>query len=190
MCRDIASCKRHLRGISHSRHSLRLLAAADDVFDEPAMSPIGPTRRSCLSAYGGFRSKQTQKLFGRPPRPAGARSISRPSDRTTEPASGLGPFGSQSLRQEFGGIRYARFHDANNQDWSHCRLHAAPWQPHQLISGRAPSARTKILHTRGSSAPRRMGLVSRTADKANPASSVTHPSRLWPGSVGQTRSIG
>jgi Transcriptional Coactivator p15 (PC4) len=35
MCRDIASCKRHLRGISHSRHSLRLLAAADDVFRCP-----------------------------------------------------------------------------------------------------------------------------------------------------------
>jgi len=66
------------------------------------------------------------------------------------------------------------------------RLHAALWQPHQLISGRAPMARTKILHTRGSSAPRWMGLVSRTADKANPSSSVTHPSRLWPGSVGQT----
>jgi hypothetical protein len=27
----------------------------------------------------------------------------------------------------------------------------------------------------------RRGLVSRTADKANPASSVTHPSRLWSG---------
>jgi len=44
------------------------------------------------------------------------------------------------------------------------RLHAAPWQPHQLISGRAPTARTKILHTRGSLAPRWMGLISRTAD--------------------------
>jgi hypothetical protein len=32
------------------------------------------------------------------------------------------------------------------------RLHAAPWQPHQLISGRAQTARTKILHARGSSA--------------------------------------
>src|SRR3984893_5152835 len=42
---------------------------------------------------------------------------------------------------------------------------ATPWQPHQLISGRAPTARTKILHTRGSSAPSWMGLVSRTADK-------------------------
>lgn len=68
------------------------------------------------------------------------------------------------------------------------RLHAAPRQPHQLISGRAPAARTKILHTRGRSAPRWMGLISRTADKANPASSVTHPSRHWPGSVGQTHS--
>ena len=44
MCRDIASCKCHLRGISHSRHSLRLLVAADNVFDEQAMSPIGPKR--------------------------------------------------------------------------------------------------------------------------------------------------
>jgi hypothetical protein len=68
------------------------------------------------------------------------------------------------------------------------RLDAAPWQPHQLISGRALLGRTKILHTRGSSAPRWMGLLSRTADKGNPTSSVTHPSRLWPGSVGQTHS--
>lgn len=55
-------------------------------------------------------------------------------------------------------------------------------------TGRAPAARTKILHTRGSLAPRWMGLISRTADNANPASSVTHPSRHWPGSVGQTHS--
>src|SRR5579864_7542023 len=33
------------------------------------------------------------------------------------------------------------------------RLRAAPWQPDQLISGRAPLALTKILHTRGSLAP-------------------------------------
>jgi hypothetical protein len=33
-------------------------------------------------------------------------------------------------------------------------------------------------------APRvRRGLVSRTADKAKPASCVTHPSRLWPGKL-------
>jgi hypothetical protein len=82
--------------------------------------------------------------------------------------------------------RQSKLPYADNQDWSHCRLCAAPWQPHQLISGRAPMARTKILHTRGSTAPRWMGLISRTADKANPASSVTHPSWLWPGSVGQT----
>jgi hypothetical protein len=67
-------------------------------------------------------------------------------------------------------------------------LHAALWQPHQLISGRAPTARTKILHTRGSSAPRWMGLVSRTADRP-----TRHPQShirpgLWPRSVGQTHS--
>ena len=148
--------------------------------------PYGPSRRSCPSAYGGFRSKQTQKIFGRPPAFGGVAlylAAKRPLDRVRERSR---PLGHDRSAKSIGGIRYARFHDANNQDWSHCRLHAAPWQPHQLISGRAPSARTKILHTRGSSAPRWMGLVSRTADKANPASSVTHPSRLWPGSVGQT----
>ena len=49
-----------------------------------------------------------------------SRSISRPTDRSTEPASGLGPFGSRSLRQEHGSVRFARFHNANNQDWSRC----------------------------------------------------------------------
>jgi hypothetical protein len=71
------------------------------------------------------------------------------------------------------------------------------WLAHRVVrtilrmaaSGEAHN-RAKILHTRGSSAPRWMELVSRTADKANPASSVTHPSRLWPGSVGQTHSTG
>jgi hypothetical protein len=57
------------------------------------MAGYGPSRRSCLSAYGGFRSKRTQKIFWAAPRSAGSRSISRPSDRSTEPASGLGPLG-------------------------------------------------------------------------------------------------
>lgn len=134
-------------------------------------------------------AQSRSNIMVRPPRQAGSRSISRPSDRSTEPASGLGPFGSRSLRQEDGSVRLACFHNANNQDWSPCpACMLLPWQPHQLISGRAPAARTKILHTRGSSAPRWMGLISRTADKANPASSVTHPSRHWPGSAGQTHS--
>jgi hypothetical protein len=130
------------------------------------------------------------KISGRPPRPAGSRSISRPSGPSTETANGLGPVGSRSLRQEHRQQRampLPRCKQSGLEPVS--RLHAAPWQPHQLISGRAPSARTKILHTRGSSAPRWMGLVSRTADKANPASSVTHPSRLRPGSVGQTQQL-
>src|ERR1700680_655503 len=63
------------------------------------MSLTGPSRRSCLSAYGGFRSKRTQKIFWAAPRSAGSRSISRPSDRSTEPVNGLGPFGARSLRQ-------------------------------------------------------------------------------------------
>src|SRR5271155_6250432 len=46
------------------------------------------------------REPVPQGGWWRPPRPAGSRSISRPSDRSTEPASGLGPFGSRSLRQE------------------------------------------------------------------------------------------
>jgi hypothetical protein len=137
----------------------------------------------------GLPTKQRKDIWAAP-RPAGSRSISRPSDRSTEPASGLGPFGLRSLRQE----RQHTLRPPPRRKQSGLeplsRLHAALWQPHQLISGRAPMARTKILHTRGSSAPRWMGLVSRTADKANPASSVTHPSRLWPGSVGQTHSTG
>jgi len=60
------------------------------------------------------------KIFGRPRAWRGLRSISRPSNRSTEPASGLGPFGSRSLRQEHGSIHYARSHDANNQDRSRC----------------------------------------------------------------------
>jgi len=129
------------------------------------------------------------RMYGATPLLAGARSFSRPSDRSTEPAIGLGPFGSRSLRQEH---RQHTLRPLPRRKQSGLeplsRLHAAPWQPHQLISGRAPAARTKILHTRGSLAPRWMGLISRTADKANPASSVTHPSRHWPGSVGQTHS--
>jgi hypothetical protein len=64
MCRNIASCKRHLRGISHSRHSLRLLAAADDVSDEPAMSPNVQVfrRRHCetIHALGRPASEKRQ----------------------------------------------------------------------------------------------------------------------------------
>ena len=167
----------------------RTVAGAGRTVCPARASVAGPSRRSCLSAYGGFRSKRTQKIFWAAPRSAGSRSISRPSDRSTEPASGLGPFGLRSLRQE----RQHTLRPPPKRKQSglepSSRLHAAPWQPHQLISGRAPMARTKILHTRGSSAPRWMGLVSRTADKANPASSVTHPSRLWPGSVGQTQQL-
>jgi hypothetical protein len=41
-----------------------------------------------------------QTWLGRPRRRGGSRSISRPSDRSIQPASGLGPFGSRSLRRE------------------------------------------------------------------------------------------
>src|SRR5208282_1107364 len=47
-----------------------------------------------------IRLSSGQTLLGRPRRRGGSRSISRPSDRSTEPGSGLGPFGSRSLRQE------------------------------------------------------------------------------------------
>jgi len=142
-------------------------------------------------AYGGFWSKMTQKIFGRPSAFGGvalylaakrpldrARRRSRPSRVTIAPPRNIGGIRTPASLTQQSGLEPLS------------RLRAARWQPHQLISGRAPSARTKILHTRGSSAPRWMGLVSRTADKANPASSVTHPSRLWPGSVGQTQSTG
>lgn len=65
-------------------------------------------------------AQSRSNVMGRPPRQAGSRSISRPSDRSTEPASGLGPFGLRSLRQEHGSVRFARFRNANNQDWSRC----------------------------------------------------------------------
>jgi hypothetical protein len=152
------------------------------------MTAIGPSRRSCLLRMAASGRSGHKRYFGGP-RVRRGRALSRgqatarPSPRTVS-----AHWGHDRSAKSIGGIRHARFHDANNQDRSHCRLDAAPWQPHQLISGRAPSVRTKILHTRGSSAPRWMGLISRTADKANPASSVTHPSRLWPGSVGQTHS--
>jgi hypothetical protein len=137
--------------------------------------------RAPLRMAASGRSRPKKYLGG--PRVRRGRALSRgqatarPSPRAVSAHSG-----HDRSAKKFDGIHYAHFHDANNQDWSHCRLHAAPLQPHQLISGRAPSARTKILHTRGSSAPRWMGLVSRTADKANPASSVTmeeHPKAPW-----------
>jgi hypothetical protein len=90
----------------------------------------------------------------RPPRSAGSRSISRPNDRSTEPASGLGPFGSRSLRQVHRQHTLRPFPRRKLSGLEPCLgLHAAPWQPHQLISGRAPIARTKILHTHGSPTP-------------------------------------
>jgi hypothetical protein len=81
--------------------------------------------RAILGAAASGRSRH--KILGRPPRSAGSRSISRPSDRSTEAASGLGPFGSRSLRQEHRRHPYARFHD-EHPDWSPylaCMLHCS-----------------------------------------------------------------
>ena len=58
------------------------------------------TSASDQSGHTSRRGRVAVNVMGRPPRQAGSRSISRPSDRSTEPASGLGPFGSRSLRQE------------------------------------------------------------------------------------------
>ena len=155
----------------------------------PHESVPGPSRRSCPFACGGFRSKQTQTIRAAPVSDGGralsrGQATARPSPQAVSAHSG-----HDRSAKNIGNTRYARLHRRKQSGLEPLsRLHAAPWQPHQLISGRAPAARTKILHTRGSSAPRWMGLISRTADKANPASSVTHPSRLWPGSVGQTHS--
>jgi hypothetical protein len=63
-------------------------------------------------AYGGFWSKQTQKIFGRPPAFGGVAlylAAKRPLDRARERSR---PFGSRSLRQEHRRHPYARFHDA------------------------------------------------------------------------------
>jgi hypothetical protein len=84
-----------------------------------------------------IRLSSGQTRLGRPRRRGGSRSISRPSDRSTEPASGLGPFGSGSLRQKH---RRANGTPASItqtiRTGATYRLHAAPWQPHQLIGGR------------------------------------------------------
>jgi hypothetical protein len=168
---------------AYSRYSysrLRIeLAAVPVVFRYPSRQPTFanalPSERDVLL---DLRSAAVERN-GRPRRPGRSRSISRPSDRSTEPASGLGPFGSRSLRQE------------------HQRAYGTPASITQTIRTGATislacctvaaastyirssaNGSNQILHTRGSSAPRWMGLVSRTADKANPASSVTHPSRL------------
>jgi hypothetical protein len=81
------------------------------------MAGYGPSRHSRPFVHGCFRLKQTLE-FGRPPRLAGSRSISRPSRHSTEPASGLGPFGSRSLRQKLRRANTTCFYRANNQDWS------------------------------------------------------------------------
>ena len=135
-------------------------------------------------------SKQTEAIWAAPRRAGHAlsrgRTTTRPSPQTVSALSGLDRSaknaGNNAVRP------LPRCKQSGLEPVS--RLHATLWQPHQLISGRALTARTKILHTRGSSAPRWMGLVSRTADKANPTSSVTHPSRLWPGSVDQIHPAG
>jgi hypothetical protein len=104
-----------------------------------------------------IRLSSGQTRLGRPRRRGGSRSISRPSDRSTEPASGLGPFGSRSLRQKHRrGKRHACFHHANNQDWSHispacCTVAAAPtyrWETHRA------DCRLRILPPRGLAAQR------------------------------------
>jgi hypothetical protein len=108
-------------------------------------------------------------------------------DRSTEPAGGLGPFGSRSLRQEHRRhtLRPLPRRKQSGLEPS-SRLHASLWQPHQLISGRARSCQNPAYPWQLGS--KMDGTPSRTADKANPTSSVTHPSRHWPGSVGQTHS--
>ena len=57
------------------------------------------TSASDQSGHTSRRRSVAVECNGATPRLAGSRSISRPSDRSTEPASGLGPFGSRSLRQ-------------------------------------------------------------------------------------------
>jgi hypothetical protein len=137
---------------------------------------------SCMAASGRSR----RKTIGRPRLRRGralsrGRATARPSPQAVSAHSG-----HDRSAKNIGGLTLLASKTPTIRTGALVSPAAAPWQPHQLISGRALTARTKILHTRGSSAPRWMGLVSRTAGKANPASSVTHPSRLWPGSVGQT----
>ena len=110
---------------SHLGHSKRRPSqrAEDDAFSvlrSPWHDLISLLHKTLLWAILLDAAQSRSNVMGRPPRQAGSRSISRPSDRSTEPASGLGPFGSRSLRQEHGSVRFARFHNANNQDWSRC----------------------------------------------------------------------
>lgn len=51
--------------------------------------------------------------------PAAGRALSRGPATARPSPSGLGPFGSDRSAKNIGGVRYARFHDVNNQDWSH-----------------------------------------------------------------------
>jgi hypothetical protein len=46
-----------------------------------------------IGSLGDLPARKTGGVLGRPRRSAGSRSISQPSDRSTEPACGLGPFG-------------------------------------------------------------------------------------------------
>jgi hypothetical protein len=76
----------------------------------------------------GNRPKKTKRYLGGPRVRAGSRSISRQSDRSTEPATGLGPFGLRSLRQE----RRQTLRPLPRRKQSGLeplsRLHAALWQ--------------------------------------------------------------
>jgi len=85
---------------------------------------------------------QTGGVLGRPPRSAGSRSISRPSDRSTEPACGLGPFGSRSLRRENRRHTLRPLPRRKHQDWSPClacmlrrgsRINLYPVERHRLV---------------------------------------------------------
>jgi hypothetical protein len=73
-------------------------------------------------------AKEDKRYLGGPRVRAGSRSISRQSDRSTEPATGLGPFGLRSLRQE----RRQTLRPLPRRKQSGLeplsRLHAALWQ--------------------------------------------------------------
>ncbi len=117
------------------------------------MSPLGPSRRFRQLGYFRFGSKRTLispsggvsgKRGWRGPADEAGRALSR--GRATarpSPQAVSAHSGHDHSAKNIGG-HTARLLPSRKQSGLErlSRLHAAPWQPHQLISGRAPVAHT------------------------------------------------
>ena len=125
---------------------------------QAGFSTHGPSRSSCPFADGCLRSKQTRDVWSAPRmagRVAAERSLHRARTRSQAIRVAIAPPRTSATTATLASTTQIIRTGALS------RLHAPSWQPHQLISRRAPMARAKTLHTRVSSAPRWMGLISR-----------------------------